>query len=51
VFLGTGVLALSTRGFAAVNAVLVLILLALAWDVGRTYRRLTTAAREEAHHG
>jgi ATP:ADP antiporter, AAA family len=51
VFLGTGVLALSTRGFAAVNAVLVLILLAMAWDVGRTYRRLTTAKHEEAVHG
>jgi ATP:ADP antiporter, AAA family len=41
VFLGSGVLALQVRQFAAVNAVLVLILLVLAWDVGRTYRRLT----------
>ena len=41
VFAGTAAVALSPRGFAAVNAVLVLIWLALAWRVGRKYEGLT----------
>ena len=41
VFVGTSVLTLQPRGFAAVNAVFVAIVLVLAWDVGRSYKRLT----------
>jgi AAA family ATP:ADP antiporter len=37
VFAGTAVLALQPRGFAAVNAALVVAWLVLAWRVGRTY--------------
>jgi AAA family ATP:ADP antiporter len=37
VFIGTGVLSIQPRAFAAVNAVLVLGWLALAWQVGRLY--------------
>ena len=40
VFVGTSMLALSPRGFAGVNAVLVGIWLLLAWRVGRTYATL-----------
>jgi AAA family ATP:ADP antiporter len=38
VFVGTGVLALQPRGFAAVNALLVVVWLGLAWQVGRLYK-------------
>ncbi len=41
VFVGTTIVTLQPRGFAAVNAVLVVVWLALAWQVGRYYRRLT----------
>jgi ATP:ADP antiporter, AAA family len=41
VFVGTAVLTLHPRGFAAINAVLVLILLFLAWDVGQSYKQRT----------
>jgi AAA family ATP:ADP antiporter len=41
VFLGTSVWVLHPRGFAAINAILVVIWLALAWRVGRYYRQLT----------
>jgi len=34
---GTSWLALSPRGFAGINAVLVAVWLVLAWRVGRTY--------------
>ncbi len=34
---------LHPRGFAAINALLVLLLLVLAWRVGQAYQRLTTA--------
>lgn len=48
VFVGTTILALHPRGFAAVNAVLVLAWLLLAWRVGRTYTTMTTADRPVA---
>jgi AAA family ATP:ADP antiporter len=41
VFVGTTMLALHPRGFAAINALLVVVLLVLAWQVGRSYQRLT----------
>jgi ATP:ADP antiporter, AAA family len=43
VFVGTTMLALHPRGFAAINAVLVLAWLFLAWRVGRTYEAMTLA--------
>jgi len=43
VFVGTTMLALSAQGFAAINTVLVLILVALAWLVGRAYQERTAA--------
>ena len=46
VFIGTSMLTLHPRGFAAVNAVIVVAWLILAWQVGRDYRNLT--AREPA---
>ena len=42
VFVGTTFLALPTRGFAGVNAVLAVAALILAWRVGRHYKALTT---------
>jgi AAA family ATP:ADP antiporter len=41
VFVGTTLVVLPTRGFAAVNAVLAVVLLSLAWQVGRHYNALT----------
>lgn len=41
VFAGTAVAALPARGFAAVNAVLVVVWLILAWRVGRSYTSMT----------
>jgi AAA family ATP:ADP antiporter len=41
VFVGTTFLALPTMGFAAVNAVLSVLALFLAWRVGRHYKSLT----------
>jgi AAA family ATP:ADP antiporter len=41
VFVGTTFLALPTKGFAAVNAVLSILALFLAWRVGRYYKSLT----------
>jgi AAA family ATP:ADP antiporter len=43
VFFGTNVMQLSPQMFAAVNAVLVLVWLVLAWRVGRIYMRRTEA--------
>jgi AAA family ATP:ADP antiporter len=43
VFVGTSVLVLPPRGFAAINAFLVVVLLVLAWQVGRLYQRRTTS--------
>jgi ATP:ADP antiporter, AAA family len=40
VFVGTTIVALAPRGFAAANAVLVLAWLLLAWRVGQEYARL-----------
>ena len=42
VFVGTAVVTLQPRGFAAINGVLVIILLVLAWQVGQAYKRRTT---------
>jgi AAA family ATP:ADP antiporter len=41
VFVGTSVLALHPRGFATINALLVVVVLVLAWKVGQSYQRLT----------
>jgi AAA family ATP:ADP antiporter len=41
VFVGTTAVALPARGFAAVNAVLAIVALILAWRVGRHYSALT----------
>jgi ATP:ADP antiporter, AAA family len=43
VFVGTTFLALSVQGFAAINTALVLVLLALAWQVGRSYQVRTAS--------
>ena len=43
VFFGTNIMQLSPQMFAAVNAVLVVVWLALAWRVGRIYTRRTEA--------
>jgi AAA family ATP:ADP antiporter len=47
VFLGTTVFMLRPRGFAAVNAVIVVAWLVLAWQVGRTYKQLTEAKQPQ----
>jgi AAA family ATP:ADP antiporter len=41
VFVGTGILSLDPRGFAAVNVTIVAVWLFLAWRVGRQYAQLT----------
>ena len=41
VFVGTAVVTLPPRGFAAVNAALAVVALLLAWRVGRYYKTLT----------
>jgi AAA family ATP:ADP antiporter len=46
VFVGTTVFALHARGFAAINAGLVVVLLGLAWQVGRAYQRRTSPRPE-----
>jgi len=43
VFVGTTFLALSSRGFAGVNAILAVVALFLAWRVGRHYKALTAS--------
>ena len=43
VFVGTTSVALPSRGFAAVNAVLAVVALILAWRVGRHYKALTAS--------
>ena len=48
VFVGTTMIALPARGFAAVNAGLALVALFLAWRVGRYYRMKTTAVSSTA---
>jgi len=45
VFGGTTFVGLSARGFAAVNAVLVVVWLMLAWQIGRQYRELSATER------
>jgi hypothetical protein len=41
VAVGTQLVPLGTTGFAAVNVVLAVAWVALAWQIGRTYRGLT----------
>ena len=48
VFAGTAVVALPSRGFAAVNAVLAIVALILAWRVGRYYKTLSAASSAPA---
>ena len=48
VFVGTAIVSLQPRGFAAVNAVIVVAWLVLAWRVGREYKRLTVAGEAPA---
>ena len=48
VFVGTTMLALQPRAFAAVNAALVVIWLLLAWQVGRLYAERAAAQRTAA---
>ncbi|HSC29211.1 MAG TPA: Npt1/Npt2 family nucleotide transporter [Vicinamibacterales bacterium] len=48
VFVGTAIVTLQPRGFAAVNALLVAVWLLLAWRVGRTYTALTAPDRPAA---
>ena len=43
VFVGTTLVVLPARGFALVNAVLVVVWLVLAWRVGRRYKALTVS--------
>jgi AAA family ATP:ADP antiporter len=45
VFVGTVLVALSPRGFAMVNVVLVAVLALLAWRVGRYYNELTASGK------
>jgi ATP:ADP antiporter, AAA family len=45
VFVGTSFLVLPPRGFALVNAILVVLWLILAWRVGRSYQALTVTRR------
>ena len=44
VFFGSAIVPLGTTGFAAVNVALAMAWVALAWQVGRTYRGLTAEA-------
>jgi AAA family ATP:ADP antiporter len=44
VFIGTAIVTLPARGFAAVNVVLALVMLVLAWRVGRHYKALTATS-------
>ena len=44
VFVGTTFLLLPTRGFALVNAALVVVWLVLAWRVGRHYKTRTASS-------
>jgi AAA family ATP:ADP antiporter len=48
VFVGTAVFTLHARGFAAINALLVLVLIGLAWQVGRAYQRRTSPSPDAA---
>jgi AAA family ATP:ADP antiporter len=48
VFFGTNIMQLAPRQFAAVNAVLVLVWLILAWNVGRIYAQRTAALPKAA---
>jgi AAA family ATP:ADP antiporter len=45
VFVGTSLVALSARGFAMVNVVLVAVLALIAWRVGRYYKDLTASGK------
>ena len=48
VFFGTNIVQLEARTFAAVNAVLVIAWLAIAWQVGRIYMQRTAAQSKAA---
>jgi AAA family ATP:ADP antiporter len=48
VFVGTSILSLHPRGFAAVNAAIVAVWLFLAWQVGRQYAQLTAQQAQKA---
>ena len=48
VFIGTTAIALPPRGFAAVNVTLALVMLLLAWRVGRYYNTLTATSPRPA---
>jgi AAA family ATP:ADP antiporter len=48
VFFGTNVMQLSAQRFAAVNAVLVLVWLVLAWQVGKIYTQRTAVSAAAA---
>jgi len=48
VFIGATFIALPPRGFAAVNVALALVMLVLAWSVGRHYKALTAASANPA---
>jgi AAA family ATP:ADP antiporter len=48
VFVGTSILSLHPRGFAAVNAAIVAVWLLLAWQVGRQYAQLTAQQAQKA---
>jgi AAA family ATP:ADP antiporter len=48
VFVGTSILSVHPRGFAAVNAAIVAAWLFLAWQVGRQYAQLTAQQAQKA---
>jgi len=51
VFAGTSVWVLEPRGFAAINALLVVIWLGLAWAVGRYYKNLAATGQAPSTRG
>ena len=51
VFVGTSILSLHPRGFAAVNAAIVAAWLFLAWQVGRQYAQLTAQQAQKSAGG
>jgi AAA family ATP:ADP antiporter len=43
VFVGTTIFSLQPRGFAVINALMVIVWLSLAWRIGRQYKELTVS--------